>query len=1157
MSVNCKKPDFVFEVSWDICNTNGNISQAISAKASKLKSIFGENYICIGPDIFKGNIKNNNFIEDESMFLPWRQKAKNDNLPVRIGKWNVPGQPVAILADYTALLSDKDNIFSELWSKHQLDSLSGRWDYIEPAMFGYAAGQVIEHFFDFYMSSNNRFIAHFHNWQAGAGILHLTGKLPQAGTVFTIHNTVIGKAMSDSGVAPEKGLENANIKEKAGELNVVSKNSLENIAVKNTDIITTISESLSKECKIIHSKQADIITPDKSDELSLDELAENYQKAYELSIKKVNGRASIFKDKKPQYTTAEPTGLQAEVKKELTGTGKIPHKLKELKKLSKNIWWSWNYEAAELFETIDPDLWERTEKTPVRLLDILTDEHYNKLLKNDSFMKLYHKVTEKFNNYIKEGSNKQGKQIAYFSMEYGLHESIKIYSGGLGVLAGDYLKQASDDNMNMIGVGLLYRYGYFTQNISGKGEQLSKYYPHNFSHMSAIPVNSETGEPVVIDIELPGRTLKAKIWKIDVGRIPLYLMDADLPENKTYDRIITHRLYGGDKENRLKQEILLGIGGIKLLDAIGLKPDIYHCNEGHAAFIGLERLRKYIEEEKLTYNEAKEVVKASDLFTTHTPVPAGHDFFAEEMLREYMHPYADKLNIEWETLMDLGRMKPGNKEEEFSMSVLAANLSQEINGVSKLHGEVSREMFSGLYPGYQPEELHLGYVTNGVHYPTWTSEEWQKLYDKYFGKDFSKNCSNKQYWEKVHDVPDDIIWEKRNHHRKLLINYIRRRVNSKAEQENESVKNIKDIIDKIDDNMLTIGFARRFATYKRANLLFNDPERLSRIVNIKNKPILFIYAGKAHPADKAGQDFINKIVEYSNKEEFKGKILFIEDYDMELARYLVQGVDIWLNTPTRPMEASGTSGQKATLNGVLNFSVLDGWWAEGYRPKAGWALKKENTYQDKDKQNKLDAETIYEILEKEVIPLFYNRNEKQIPEEWISWVKNNLAEIAPHYTNKRMLDDYINNFYKSNFDSTAKLTENNYAKAKELANWKTRISKTWEDIEVKEIKAPDNQNISLSDKYFVAEVTIDLKGLSPKDVGVEALFFEGSEEETVKALEVFKMKQDSFENNTVTFKLDVPVKGRGFTKYKFRMFPKHELLVHKQNFKLTKWLKTK
>ncbi|GEM_PF-140 len=1548
MSDSLSNPDYLFEVSWEVSNKIGGIHTVISTKALTLSKVFGDKYICVGPEVLKEPFDTQEFVEDKYLFRSWREKAQEDNLNIRIGRWNIPGEPVTILVDFTRLFSEKDTIFSDFWLKFGVNSLHGQWDYTEPVMFGYAAGQVIEHFYEYYFSSRERFVANFHEWMTGSGVLYLNDKVPQAATIFTTHSNILGRSISNHGIPFYKEMKSLNPESKAEELNVTSKHSMEKQSAKYADAFATVSDITNYECKILLDKEADIVTPNgfendfvpkgeefylkksnsrkqllkvaeglmnqkladdslliahsgryefknKGIDLFIDSLkninqsnpdkdviafimipanqtgvrpevvdrmnnpdmnnplsgeivthnladedtdiilkslkqanlnnnpdnkvkvvfvpaylngndgifdinyydiligfditvfpsyyepwgytplesiafkvptittilsgfgefvksnfgnvddavfvidrnddnyneasaqiaeklieltkkqesgkplfnkinkdsliyviedndssngfvkeelknlefkniksfklgdnwqehlsknpeaviynciniseehknidflyetknanpdlnilfittnqdlqkaleavnkgicyyvietqrdlhdevkyllenitSENivkshyrayiiscsllwknliskYYNAFDMALEKVDERKELFKDKKPPVKTAE---IQTKRKyrpkwKKILVEINVPDKLKELETLSKNIWWTWNYEAEELFEYIDPELWERCEKNPVRLLEKLTYEHYETVMSDENFMKLYSKVVEKFHKYMEEGKKKSGEQIAYFSMEYGLHETIKIYSGGLGVLAGDYLKQASDDNVNIIGVGLLYRYGYFTQKLSMHGEQDSKYYPHNFTYMSATPVRNEAGSWIKVKIGLPGRILTAKVWKVDVGRVPLYLLDTDLAENSSVDRFITHQLYGGDWENRFKQEFLLGIGGIRLLDALGLKPDIHHCNEGHAAFTGLERLRKYTQDKKLTFYEALEIIKASSLFTTHTPVPAGHDFFSEDMLRTYMSHYPERLGITWEKFMSLGRMNYDDPDESFSMSVLAAKLAQEVNGVSRIHGEVSREMFKDLYQGYFYNELHIGHVTNGVHYLTWTAKEWQGLYNKSFGEGFINDCSNPKYWEKIYDVPDEKIWQIRSYQRKLMFEYIRNRVMSNLSERQESPKKIYKIIDALDESALTIGFARRFVTYKRANLLFNDPEKFASIVNQDNKPVLFIFAGKAHPADKAGQELIKNIVEYSRKEEFRGKVIFLEDYDMELARYLVQGVDIWFNTPTRPLEASGTSGQKAALNGVLNFSVLDGWWAEGYVPEAGWGIKEERTFDNQALQDELDAANIYNLLENEIIPMFFDRDDEQIPREWIKWVKNNIAKVAPHFTNKRMLDDYIQHFYSRNLKYSKTLTAKNYAKAKELSSWKNQIARSWDSVEVKSIDVVNtSDNSLLLGENFIAEITLDLKELSPDDVGLEAVFLQKSFEEEDEVYSIHsmeKVKTENNHNNHVTFKLDVPAKRAGVYNYAFRMFPKHELLAHRQDFPLVRW----
>ena len=1432
MSENLMKPDYLFEVSWEVCNKIGGIHTVISTKATSLVHQFQDKYITIGPDVWKETHGNPEFIEDKYLYRAWRKQANKSGLHFRIGRWNIPSQPIAVLVDFTPLFSEKDKIFSDLWLKFGLNSLSGQWDYTEPAMFGYAAGKVIESFYNFHLSEFDKIIAHFHEWMTGSGVLYLRDLVPQVGTLFTTHATTLARSVAGHGLPLYRDLKNINPESKANELGVSSKHSMETTVAKNSDAFTTVSEITAKECEILLGKAPDQVTPngfddsfvpepsqfarkriesrkrlrevaegllnqqipenafliatsgryefknkgidifieslgkinqdkrlnqtvvafilipanqtgartevvqrisqpdfnqpishdyithklvdesfdpilhhlkkvrlhndpsdkvkivfvpaylngedgvinlnyydtligldltafpsyyepwgytpleslafrvpsvttslagfgiwarekfpergnslavlERTDDNALDvvvnmaehflncfsgensknlaeasdelnaqahlnqlqdrkfasdiaskalwnKLSENYFRAYDLVLSKVNLRYDLFKGKKQPVIPEKPVVPAAKPKwKKLLVEVRIPEELSDLQRLAKNLWWTWNYEAEELFSSINPELWLKCEKNPNMLLDQLSLEDYKSMRANKSLMERYRKVIQEFDKYMEAGQIRNTPPIAYFSMEYGLHTSVKIYSGGLGVLAGDFMKQASDDNVNMIGIGLLYRYGYFSQNLSLAGEQLANYRSHNFSHMSAVPVRNEGGEWIRISIAFPGRTLQAKVWKIDVGRVQLFLLDTDIPENSSADRFITHQLYGGDWENRFKQEFLLGIGGIRLLDALGIEPAVYHLNEGHAAFAGLERLRRFVQDKKLSFYEALEVVRSSSLFTTHTPVPAGHDHFSEDMLRTYMPHYADRLGIRWETFMSLGKIKPLDPDEPYSMSVLATKLSQEVNGVSRLHGKVSRDMFKDLYPGYYPDELHIGYVTNGVHYGTWTAKEWQQLYIDTFGKDFLNNVADPETWNKIYEVPDERIWDIRNEQRKKLMDYIRERMLRNLARRQETPRKIYQTLEGIDEKALTIGFARRFATYKRAHLLFNDLERLSKIVNNAKMPVQFLYAGKAHPADKAGQDLIKQIVEISKRPEFKGKILFLEDYDMQLGAALTKGVDIWLNTPTRPLEASGTSGMKAVLNGVMNFSVLDGWWAEGYVSEAGWAIKEERTYDNQSFQDELDAETIYSTLENEIAPMFYKRDRKGVPVEWVRWIKNNIARIAPHYTNKRMMDDYFNRFYNKLFEWSKTYHEEFFVHAREKWQWKSQVIRSWDSLEVEHINmlnTADN-SMRLGDK-FRAEIVLDVSELDHEDIGIEVVFVRQSlSDDSDESISVYEMEKTGVDKNGIlaTFQCEVPSKNAGIFNYAFRVFPKGKFLAHRQDLSLVRWI---
>ena len=790
----------------------------------------------------------------------------------------------------------------------------------------------------------------------------------------------------------------------------------------------------------------------------------------------------------------------------------------------------------------------------MELLERLSYETLLNLEKDEGFLARMDGVWKSFRDYMDE-KPKEGPTITYFSMEYGLHNTLKTFSGGLGLLAGDYLKEASDYNVPMTGVGLLYRYGYFRQIISAGGEQVAMNDAQDFSRLPVIPVRDEHGNWKDIRIVLPGRTLHARLWKVQVGRIPLYLLDTDYEANQEGDRSITHRLYGGDNEMRLKQEILLGIGGIRALRSIGLDTDLYHCNEGHAAFTSLERLREYIQEGNMTFPEAVEVVRASSLFTTHTPVPAGHDYFEEDMMRTYVAHYPERLKISWNQFMNLGRFHP-NSNEKFSMSVLAVKLSQEVNGVSKVHGEVSRELFQGMWPGYLKDELHIGYVTNGVHLPTWLGSRWKRLYRETFGEDCYVRQEDRQMWDRIKLVPDRQLWDLVSDEREELIDHIKERLSEASTRMMDNPGQMLEIANALDKNALTIGFARRFATYKRAHLLFRDLDRLASIVNDPDRPVQFVFAGKAHPRDIPGQDLIKKIVEVSKRPEFIGKIVFLQGYDILLARKLVRGVDIWLNTPTRPLEASGTSGEKAIMNGTMHFSVLDGWWAEGYRPDAGWALPIERSYDNQDLQDELDAERIYTLLENDITPKFYSRKQDGIPEDWIGMIRSTIAHVAPEFTMNRMLRDYYDRFYNKLFERTKIMRKNDYFLSKELASWKRHILENWSGIRVLEYDFPDvTREEFIVGRTYSGKVVLELGDLKPGEIGVEMVHTKsasGLRGDRFRGTAEFRVTHVEDSRVEYTFEQNVP--ETGVFDIGFRIFPRHEALPHRMDFPLVRWI---
>ena len=839
--------------------------------------------------------------------------------------------------------------------------------------------------------------------------------------------------------------------------------------------------------------------------------------------------------------------------KEVTVKSRVPAELEKLSELARNIWWAWNYEATELFRDLDPTLWKEAGQNPVLLLERMSYEKLEALSKDKVILKRMNDVYAKFRDYMDVTPDNKRPSVAYFSMEYGLNHVLKIYSGGLGVLAGDYLKEASDSNVDLCAVGFLYRYGYFTQTLSMDGQQIANYEAQNFGQLPIDRVTDADGKPLVVDVPYMDYYVHANVWRVNVGRVSLYLLDTDNEMNSEFDRPITHQLYGGDWENRLKQEILLGIGGMLTLKALGIKKDIYHCNEGHAALINVQRICDYVAT-GLTFNQAIELVRASSLYTVHTPVPAGHDYFDEGLFGKYMGGYPVKMGISWDDLMDLGRNNPGDKGERFCMSVFACNTSQEVNGVSWLHGKVSQEMFSSIWKGYFPEESHVGYVTNGVHFPTWSATEWKQLYAKYFNENFLYDQSNPKIWEAIYNVPDEEIWKTRVTMKNKLVDYIRKQFRETWLKNQGDPSRIVSLLDKINPNALLIGFGRRFATYKRAHLLFTDLERLSKIVNNPDYPVQFLFTGKAHPHDGAGQGLIKRIVEISQRPEFLGKIIFLENYDMQLARRLVTGVDIWLNTPTRPREASGTSGEKALMNGVLNFSVLDGWWLEGYREGAGWALTEKRTYQNQEHQDQLDAATIYSILETEILPLYYARNKKGYSEGWIKSVKNSIAQIAPHYTMKRQLDDYYSKFYCKEAKRFKELSANDNAKAKEIAAWKEEVVAKWDSIEIvsKEREADIAQGDIESGKEYTITVVVDEKGLNDA-VGLELVTTYTTPEgkQHVYSVEPFSVIKK--EGDLYTFQAKHSLSNAGSFKVAYRMFPKNQDLPHRQDFCYVRW----
>lgn len=1405
------KPDFLFETSWEVCNKVGGIHTVISTKALNIVNELGNSYILIGPDVWREDIRNPEFIPDESLFVPWKAIAAGEGLRVKTGRWNIAGKPIVILLDFTPYFGQQNEIFAKFWETYKLDSISGQWDYVEPALFGYAAGRLIASFTTFYRDSQ-AVVAQFHEWMTGTGVLYLKEHAPWVATSFTTHATVLGRSVAGNGKPLYGNMKQYVPAQVAREFNVTAKQSLEKLSAVEADVFTTVSGITSKECAHFLGKEVNYVTPNGFEDSFVPPASEfdgkraaarakllevaaavlGYQPSgdallvansgrYEFrnkgidifidslgslnrdkSLKKeiiafilipayhsgpradiiaamsdssaahggdrvlthglhfpgsdpvlgrlsqnsigneqgdkvkvifapsyLNGDDGIFNmayydlligfdltvfpsyyepwgytpleslmfsiptvtttlagfglwvktyfsdpgngiavidrndenesgvademcrfigtyaSLKPAEVTAarkkaheisriamwdtlvhhyfdaysfalvssetrrsEPRefaivlGAQAgesrkphqvPVWKDIFVQSDVPQRMACLKELACNLWWSWNSDAEALFRRMDPTLWDACGHNPRLLIEKIDYKRLQVLAEEEHFIAEMDRIYSRFRGYMERPADTSRPLVAYFSMEFGLHHCLKIYSGGLGILAGDYLKEASDSNIPLVAIGLLYRYGYFRQKLGPKGEQIAIYEAEDFSHLPICPVKDENDNQLSVSLVWPGRTVVARIWEANVGKVKLYLLDTDHDENGQEDRSVTHHLYGGDNENRLKQELILGVGGIRALNLMGIKPDVFHSNEGHSAFIGMERLFHLISDNHLRFQEAIEVVRSSTLFTTHTPVPAGHDAFEEDMLRRYISHYHSRLNISWEELMALGRCE-SETERKFNMSYLATRLSQEVNGVSKLHGEVSRGMFSKLWPGYLKEELFVGHVTNGVHHPTWLAPEWRDVYEELTGERYFDQ-TDRGLWERIYTLDDKRVYEIRKTLKSALFKEIRSQLQTEMLERHVSPRKLLNISTHLNENVLTIGFARRFATYKRAHLLFTDLDRLDAIVNNPDKPVQFIYAGKAHPHDGGGQDLIHRINEISQMPRFAGKVLFLENYNMELAKLLVRGVDIWLNTPTRPLEASGTSGEKAVMNGTIHFSVLDGWWVEGYRAFAGWALPQKRTFANQSLQDDIDAETIYNMLQYEIIPAYYSFNEQKVPVEWVSLVKNTMVKIAPEFTMKRMIDDYSEKYYMPLWKRSRQVLAGDFALARELASWKEHLTREWDNIKVLSysFEKPEG-NVYRSGKKYTAEVVLDVNNIPPESVGVEYVITRMQVSGEFEFVARGEFRPVSVKNSKCYYKAELTPEKAGSFFYGIRIYPKHAALPHRQDFPLLRWI---
>lgn len=847
----------------------------------------------------------------------------------------------------------------------------------------------------------------------------------------------------------------------------------------------------------------------------------------------------------------------------ITVNPQLPKRIGKLSEIANNLWWSWNTEFLRLFKIIDRDLWETCEKNPVKFLKRVSQDRLEAVVENTDFLREYDRLAKEFDDYITSKntwfSNKYPENkkdlIAYFSAEYGLDQTIPIYSGGLGILSGDHLKSASDLGIPLVAVGLLYKNGYFHQKINGNGEQETEYNNIELSNLPINPVKDENGEELKIYVKFEKRKVYLKVWQINVGRIKLYLLDSDIDENTPEDREVTLRLYGGDQEMRIKQEIILGMGGTNLLTrALGLNPTVYHMNEGHSAFLILELIKNIIKEKKVSFEVAKDIASSKTVFTTHTPVPAGNDIFPIGLVEKYFKEFWPRLGLDREEFLKLG-MKPCTElEPGFNMGIFALKVAGKKNGVSKLHGAVSRELFGDVWPEIAANESPITYVTNGIHTCSWLAPSLKELYNKYLIPYWQDNIYKDEVWENINNIPNQELWGIHQKRKQKLFDIVKENTTNRLRKSGYSYEEINEITSKLNPNALTIGFARRFATYKRATLIFKDLERITQILNNADRPVQLIFAGKAHPADKEGQDLIKRIHEISMMLQFKGKIFLLENYNIAMSRYLVSGVDVWLNNPRRPMEASGTSGQKASVNGVINFSVLDGWWAEGYNQENGWTIGTNAEFTSYEEQDIADSQSMYRTLEEKIIPTYYEKDENGISEKWMKIMKNSITSTGGKYSTSRMLVDYTNKLYIPLCNLTKKYYEN-IDNVAEFNLWKKNLYTNWKDIKITQKNNLNNITMDAGNNIDV-KCEVQLPNVDVSNVMAQCYYGKILDNGIVENVSIIPMKLSSKneENKTYEYTAKIELKTGGNYGYTFRVMPKHEMLLDSENLNLVKWI---
>ena len=844
----------------------------------------------------------------------------------------------------------------------------------------------------------------------------------------------------------------------------------------------------------------------------------------------------------------------------VTVVPQLPEKISRLTEIANNLWWSWNTEFLKLFQMIDIDLWENVGKNPIKFLKLVNQSKIEEISENSEFLKQYNRVVENFDNYMnskdtwfnKKYPNNKNDLIAYFSAEYGLDEVVPIYSGGLGILSGDHLKSASDLGLPFVAVGLLYKNGYFHQKINSKGEQCSEYHNIDLYNLPILPVKDKMDDDIIIDIELGERILHLKLWQINVGRVKLYLMDSDIEQNDEDLRNITLRLYGGDKEMRIRQEIVLGMAGVQVLQKLGLKPTLYHMNEGHSSFLTLQLIYNIMQEKQVSFEIAKEMATVETVFTTHTPVPAGNDIFDITLVEQYFNKFWSKLGISREEFLKLGMKENEGFEQGFNMAILALKIAGKKNGVSKLHGEVSRELFSEVWPNIAEDESPITYVTNGIHTCTWLAPNLKNLYNEYLPPYWQDKIEMDSTWQKIDNIPNEKLWDAHVARKEKLMRLIKQNITERYVNSGVGYDQIGELVNSLNPKALTIGFARRFATYKRATLIFKDIARLTQILNDENRPVQIVFAGKAHPQDKEGQDLIKYIHEVSLMPQFKGKIFILENYNIGMSRYLVSGVDVWLNNPRRPMEASGTSGEKASVNGVVNCSILDGWWAEGYDGTNGWAIGTNATYNSYEEQDKADSNSLYHLLENKIIPAYYNQDKNGISSEWITLMKNSIKTTGGKYSTSRMLIDYINDLYMPLCNLNKKYFQN-LENVMSYTEWKRIAKQNWQNIKITQDRNVDNGKFNAGSQITV-NCEVELPNIDEKNVEVQVYFGQVLDNGTVRNVYTEEMNKVGEEDGKKFYEATLDLTTGGNFGYTFRVMPKHDMLVDSENLDLVKWI---